>query len=243
MEQPTTADAAPVQHIVSTPALPFEAYYRDDSVTIYNMDCRKALPWLGVFDLVLTDMPYGEVNRESGGLRNLDKRDADTETLHPLTVVDLIEGNVGGSVYIWCGTEQVSELRKRMVHYGMTTRVCVWEKTNPSPMNGEHFWLSAVEVCAFGRRSQAAFNERCKSPVFRHPSGRDKIHPTEKPLPLFRELLAASSDEGGSVLDPFMGSGTTLLAAKQEGRRAVGIEINERYCEKAADRLRQGVLF
>ena len=224
-------------------AVPLKPYYQDESVAIYNADCRRILPWLGVFELVLTDMPYGEVNRESGGLRNLDKRDADSETLHPFTFVDCVEANVGGSIYVWCGMEQVSDLRKRMTHYGMTTRVCVWEKTNPSPMNGEHFWLSAVEMCAFGRRSQAPFNERCKAPVFRHPSGRDKIHPTEKPLSLFRELVAASSDEGETILDPFMGSGTTLVAAKLEGRKAVGIEINKQYCASAVKRLAQGVLF
>ena len=242
MTPETDATAAPIQSFVPQP-IPFIPYYQDEAVTIYNADCRKVLPWLGRFDLVLTDMPYGEVNRESSGLRNLDKRDADCETLHPFTLIDCVEANVGGSIYVWCGMDQVSDLRKRMTHYGMTTRVCVWEKTNPSPMNGEHFWLSAVEVCAFGRKSHAPFNERCKSPVFRHPSGRDKIHPTEKPESLFRELLVASSDEGGSVLDPFMGSGTALAVAKVEGRKAVGIEINERYCEKAADRIRQGILF
>ena len=225
--------------------IPFDPYYHDEEkgITIYNADCRQVLPFLGGFDLVLTDMPYGEVNRKSSGLRNLDKRDADIETLHPISVIDALEGSIDGSVYVWCGTEQVSDLRKRMVHYGLTTRVCVWEKTNPSPMNGEHFWLSSIELCVFGRRKNAQFNEHCESPVFRIPSGRDKIHPTEKPVQLFKRLMAASTNEDQVILDPFMGSGTTLVAAKLEGRKAVGIEINEKYCESAAKRLEQGVLF
>lgn len=222
--------------------VPFEPYYQDEHCVIYNADCRQVLPFV-YGDLVLTDMPYGEVNRASGGLRNLDKRDADTETLHPFTVVDLLSMCGAHSMYVWCGTEQVSGLRSRMIKYGMTTRVCVWEKTNPSPMNGEHFWLSAIEVCAFGRKSGATFNEHCKSPVFRHPCGVDKIHPTQKPEALFRELITASSKVGDVVIDPFAGSLTTAVAAKLEGRFAVCIEASEAYCESGVKRLEQGVLF
>ncbi len=68
-------------------------------------------------------------------------------------------------------------------------------------------------------------------------------HPTEKPLSLVMELVELFSNPNDVILDPFMGSGTTLLAAKLLGRRAIGIELDEKYCEVAANRLRQGVLF
>jgi hypothetical protein len=68
-------------------------------------------------------------------------------------------------------------------------------------------------------------------------------HPCPKPIGAWRWLLSKVSDEGETVVDPFMGSGTTLVAARQEGRKAIGIEIEERYCEIAAKRLAQGVLF
>jgi site-specific DNA-methyltransferase (adenine-specific) len=71
----------------------------------------------------------------------------------------------------------------------------------------------------------------------------DPQHPTVKPVGLLRQLVGMSTDAGETVLDPFMGSGTTLLACKVEGRRAVGIEVEERYCEIAANRLSQGILF
>jgi site-specific DNA-methyltransferase (adenine-specific) len=75
-----------------------------------------------------------------------------------------------------------------------------------------------------------------------HPTDNNN-HPTEKPVALVSTFIGLITQPGEIVLDPFMGSGTTLLAAKLEGRRAIGIEIEEKYCEIAANRLRQKVLF
>ena len=72
--------------------------------------------------------------------------------------------------------------------------------------------------------------------------GGKRVHPTQKPLAVFRQIILWYSDEGCTVLDPFMGSGTTLRAAKDLGRKAIGIEIEERYCEIAAQRMSQSVL-
>lgn len=78
--------------------------------------------------------------------------------------------------------------------------------------------------------------------VWSFPIERRRSHPTQKPLPLISQIVNASSRIGGSILDPFMGSGTTLVAAKLDGRKAIGIELEEKYCEIAAKRLAQGVL-
>ena len=85
-----------------------------------------------------------------------------------------------------------------------------------------------------------------KTDVWRFPTATPEErseHPTPKPLGIMRFIVDISVRPGTCILDPFMGSGTTLLAAKLEGRQAVGVEQDERYCEIAAERLRQGVLF
>jgi site-specific DNA-methyltransferase (adenine-specific) len=214
-------------------------YYEDEKagIVIYHGDCRGVLPSLNSFDLLLTDPPYNEVNRESGGLRVFDKGGADSL---PFSVEWLPA--TATSVYVWCAWEQLSDHIRWLRANEYTPRAAVWHKSNPSPMNGERMWLSGVELCAFGRRSGAYFAEHCESPVWCGPSEYNPEHTTQKPLWLFKELIGASCPPNGTVLDPFMGSGTTLRAAKDLGRKAIGIEIEERYCEIAAKRLSQEVL-
>ena len=213
-------------------------YYEDESVTIYNADCRDVLPKLGLVDLVLTDPPYNKVNRITHGLRSVDKGSAD-EASFDLEWAALQIVRLSQSAYVWCGTEQISAWRSIFVSQKLSTRLCFWEKPNPSPMNGEYLWLSSVEACIYAKKSGATFNNFCASPVWRDRQYAETAHPTEKPVRLFKRLILASSNEGGVVLDPFMGSGTTLRAAKDLGRKAIGIEIEERYCEIAAKRMSQ----
>lgn len=202
-------------------------------------DCMPTLQRMRAdsVDLVLTDIPYGEVNRKSSGLRNLDKGAADTLTfdLHDFTR-QLIRV-CRGSFYVFCGIEQVSPLARYFTEAGLTIRHGVWRKTNPSPMNGTRLWLSGTENCIFARKAKATFNEHCKSAVWDSPSGRSKQHPTEKPLALFRRLVEASSNPGDTVLDPCMGGGTTGVACRETRRRFIGVELCPEYYEIAQARV------
>jgi adenine-specific DNA-methyltransferase len=78
--------------------------------------------------------------------------------------------------------------------------------------------------------------------VWRFPIERERNHPAQKPEALMGQIVGISSRHGDLILDPFMGSGTTLVSAKRYGRRAIGIELEEKYCEIAAKRLAQGAL-
>ena len=198
-------------------------------------DCREILPTLPKVDAVITDIPYGEVNRESSGLRVLDKGAADIETCSIADVLGAL--SLGESVYVWCGMEQVSGLRAGLVEAGYSTRLCIWEKSNPSPMNGQHIWLSAIECCVYGKRAGAHFAEFCKPPVFRGPSAEKEDHPTPKPVWLMTRLINASAKQNATILDPFMGSGTTGVAAMQLGRKFIGIEIEPKYFDIAVERI------
>lgn len=187
----------------------------------------------------VTDIPYGEVNRKSNGLRNLDKKDADIVTFSLEDFVEEVCRVTSGSIYIFCGTEQVSAIRSLLVKAGASTRLCIWEKTNPSPMNGKTIWLSGIECCVYGKFKGATFNEHCKNTVFRFPTVRGKIHPTQKPVALLQCLIETSTRGGDTVFDPCMGSGTTGVAALKSNRNFVGVELNPEYFKEAKKRLEQ----
>jgi site-specific DNA-methyltransferase (adenine-specific) len=215
-------------------------YYSDEWATLY---CAR---WEDVglpkCDMVLTDPPYNAINRETGGLRMIDKGAADSEAVDLPVLVAALAATGAHTVYGWCSSEQLSEWLIALQAHGFTTRTGVWWKTNPSPMNGDALWLSAIEVCAFGRRAKATFTRHCEGAVWRGPLAEPNGHPTPKPVWLMQSLIQASSNPGDLVLDPFAGGGATLYAAKQLNRRAVGVEMNERYCEIIARRLSQEVL-
>lgn len=209
------------------------------NIEIFNEDCIQGMNRIQdkSVDLVLTDIPYGQVNRKSNGLRNLDKKDADIANFDVKELTTLMANKTKGSIYIFCGFSQLSTIFDTLVELGFSTRIVIWEKTNPSPMNGDKIWLSGIEVAVYGKRPKATYNLHCKNSVLRHPSGRSKIHPTQKPLTLFEDLIKASTNEGDTVLDPFMGSGTAGVASKNLNRNFIGFELNQEYFNTAKYRI------
>lgn len=132
-------------------------------------------------DLTLTDIPYDIVNRKSNGLRNLDKGKADHLTFHLNSFLDEIYRVTRKSIIVFCSKEQFSSIYSFFADKKGTTRAIVWEKTNPSPMNGQHIYLSGVELAVWFKYSgNKTFNAHCKNTVFRFSNGKSKLHPTEK---------------------------------------------------------------
>lgn len=130
--------------------------YKNEDIQLYKGDCLQVMQDLidkGVqVDMVLTDIPYGEVNRSTNGLRNLNKQKADIVTFDIVDLINKLFEICRGSFYVFCGIGQVSEIRSMMSNKGLSTRLCIWEKTNPSPMNGQNIWLSGVECCVYGKK-------------------------------------------------------------------------------------------
>ena len=190
-------------------------------------------------DLLLTDIPYARVNKSSNGLRVIDKKQANKETFDLQSFAREAFRVTKGNAVIFCGKEQFSTLYGYFDDWGATTRMIVWEKTNPMPMNGRYVFLSGVECAVHFRKKQATFNGNCINTVFRFPNGSSKRHPTEKPLALFTKFIDLLTDPGGLVLDPCMGSGTTAIACEQTGRRYICGDINPDYAGMAIQRLRE----
>jgi len=196
-------------------------YYEDGACTIYHGDCREVLPTLDKVDLVLTDPPYGIGSLMQGGtdtghwgaLSQVNPWDMETPSLDLILEMPAI-------LIIWGGN---------YFDLPPCRGVLAWRKLNavPTQADFEMAWTTLdMPAKMFSHNSGAAMD--------RHG------HPTEKPTGLMRWCMGFAPD-AQTVLDPFMGSGTTLRAAKDLGRKAIGIELEEKYCEIAVKRLQQEV--
>lgn len=206
-------------------------YYEQNGITIYHGDCREVLPSLPKVDLVLTDPAYGinadrDRNCQKNGWRDFGSTGWDKERTPSESVSAAV--SAGLHAIIWGGNYFTDCLPPSM---GWLS----WDKGQ------KDFSLADFEL--------AWTNYWLASRRLTLPRGRvnnERVHPTQKPLALMIWCIewADRNDKRlvETILDPFMGSGTTLRAAKDLGRRAIGIEIEERYCEIAAKRLSQGVL-
>ena len=203
-------------------------YYSDSHVTIYHGDCREVVlsEQIGA---IVTDPPYGigwtpRVNHQASPWR-----DEDRAALRPWLAIAPKACVWGGNYYsdqlpsseswlIWLKRPAGFEGDRR----SYAVLEMAWTNYGGKPRVMTHVWDG-------GKRQGAAVNRAFN-------------HPAQKPLEVMRWSILEAGEIHGVIVDPFMGSGTTLDAGKQIGFRCVGIEIEERYCEIAANRLRQGAL-
>lgn len=209
-----------------------EPYYDDgDGRVVFCGDCRELLPLLpdGAFDSLVTDPPYGicEADGKNKSRGNLaQSRDYGAESWDDETCESgVFEGIRLTRLQVIFGGN----------YYRLPPSSCwlVWDKENGNTD------FADCEL-AWTNRTSAVRIKRHLWSGMRRKNGESRVHPTQKPLDVIR--WAAGFTEG-TILDPFIGSGTTLVAAKQLGRFGIGIELEERYCGIAKQRLRQKVLF
>jgi DNA modification methylase len=221
-------------------------------------DYRDFLRSLGrnSVDLVLTDPPYA-VSRKTGfsSVKNgvqrfavsMDFGDWDHQQID-LTALALETYRVlrrGGTAIVWYDMWKIGKLYDALADAGFKMlRLIVWNKTNPVPLNSKCIYLSNSREMAVVavKGGSPTFHSRYDSgdysyPIPRH--GGRRIHPTQKPLDLFRELIRKHSSPGDLVIDPFLGSGTTAVAALEESRQFAGCDVDESYTQAAKSRLRQ----
>lgn len=215
---------------------------------LINADCMDVMSMMkdDSVDLLLTDIPYDGVNlNESNGLRKFDKGGADVISFDLEKFLQECFRITRGTIIIFCGQIQISRIfdfffKKNLEGKG-SWRQLVWEKTNPSPMNGQYIYLSGIENAFWFKKKGGVFNAHCKNTVFRYPCGRSKLHPTEKNHALLKELILDNSNEGQVVFDPCAGSGSTLFVADSLDREIIGVELNEEYYHAALERLKSRV--
>ena len=228
-------------------------YYADDSVTLYHGDCREVLASMTdrSVDCVITDPPY-DARTHKGAKTNKGKgHGVKAVTFDEFTHERQIEtfAELGRVTRRWVVSTLATSTAFRFdlePPPGLRClRVGVWVKPNPMPQISADRPGQGWEPVSFFHREDVkpAWHGGGRAGVWTHPVVQGEGHPTVKPLPMVAEWVRLFSNPGDLILDPFAGSGTTLRAAKDEGRRAIGVELEERYCELIAKRLTQDTLF
>ncbi len=212
-------------------------YYDQDGITIYHGDCREILPTLDKVDLVLTDPPYGinadikqtlnsgkKGGKRGGYYKHYEQTNWDV-TIPSSDIFTLIFQSSENQIVF--GGEYMTK------HLPPNRGWIIWDKVVRGHWpDGEMAWSSFDKGLKIYRYSRAdAYINDIDI----------KCHPTQKPVYLFRWIVSDYTSQGDNILDPFMGSGTTLKASKDLNRKCIGIEIEEKYCEIAARRCSQRV--
>lgn len=194
--------------------------------TLILGDCREVMPTLGRFDACVTDPPYGMKFQSNHRELQHEKiaNDDNDEMLKFATEI-----NVKHSKYIFCRWDNIFSVSK-------PKSFITWVKNNWSMGDLEHEHARQTEVILFYKGSEHFFPKCRPQDVITAQRTANAYHPTEKPIQLMMTVIEWTN---GLVIDPFMGSGTTLVACQQLGRKGTGIEISEKYFDIACKRVQQ----
>lgn len=244
-------------------------YYQDEAVTLWHGDCREVMPTLvaSSADHIITDPPYSEkvhatvrsakmLANDRGGRYGADVR----------RNVDLGFEHLSGELRQFCAAEFARLARRWVLVFSDVesdhlwredlalagldyVRTGAWIKVGSTPQfSGDRPATGFEAVTIAHQPGRKRWNGGGRHAVWSVPivldrgKARERFHPTQKPLGLMQLLVDQFTDQGETILDPFAGSGTTLLAARALGRRVIGVESDERHCESIVTRLAQGVL-
>lgn len=221
-------------------------YYERSGVTIYHGDCREVLPELGrVADLVVTDPPFSVPVKYQDSLGDYPRSWGDLVVMEPFfrEAFQAIRGAArdAAQVYICCDAESYPVFFKAAYPIWPQSQMLVWYK--PTGRRGRG-WMHAYELVLHVRTPLTEYAAGFRQDVIGIMPVRtlNRQHPAEKPGDLWGFLAEGMPKESFALVDPFMGGGSSLRWAKDSGHRAIGIEIEESFCEIAAKRMEQEVL-
>jgi site-specific DNA-methyltransferase (adenine-specific) len=228
---------------------------------LYLGDCLDILPALGRVDAVVTDPPYSSGGRQQQAARNIfakaggvsketraddwflgDNMGSDTYVrwMRRIGAMLFNLNEPGGAAYVFTDWRQYTNIVTTFETCRWTLRsVIVWDKNRGGAMGS--WWRNNHEwICAFVKGRPRPLPHGSFFNTWKGGKPRGGEHPTEKPVGLMK-YLAETVPEGGTILDPFMGSGTTGAACVETGRKFVGIEISEKYFDIACKRISKAV--
>jgi site-specific DNA-methyltransferase (adenine-specific) len=230
-----------------TPSAIAHPFYEHNGITIYHGDCREILPALldQSFDLILTDPPFSVPVKYQDANGDHPRSWGDLAVMEPFfrEVLQDMRRVIrhDGQTYICCDAETYPVFFKTAYPLWPQSQMLVWYK--PTGRRGRG-WMHSYELILHLRMPQTEYAEGFRQDVVGIMPVRtlNRQHPAEKPGDLWSFLAENCTKPSPVILDPFLGGGSVLRFAKDRGYRAIGIEIEERYCEIAAKRLAQEVL-
>ena len=217
-------------------------YYQDDFVTLYHGDCLEISDWWANADVLVTDPPYG-IGWEQRDYLHTTRTPGDRGRAHEGIKNDGDTSTRDAALALWGERPALVFGAIEAPFPKLSRRVLVWKKPNDAGLFGSIIWRKDWEpifMCGKWKQSPAKHSSVITTNYGSHRQYAQGVHPHAKPLDILEDLI--SKCPPGVVADPFAGSGSTLVAAKRLGRRAIGIELEEKYCEIAAQRLSQDVL-
>ena len=222
-------------------------YYSEPDILILHGDCLEILPSMKEerVDLVLTDPPYFLPATHYQTRKQFSRNFSDLGILEHFIKDIFRELNRvtknDGVIYVFCDGQSYPLFYYHLYPFCKSVRPLIWDKK--TSING-YSWRHQHEIIIFAEKPQTKPVPSGDGDILRFSAVKvdNRIHPAEKPVELLEAFINKSTKENDFILDPFLGSGTTLVACKQLGRKGIGIEIEEKYCAIAKERLKQEVL-
>ena len=209
--------------------------YKGDCLEVMNKLIKKNIK----VDAIITDPPYG-INFKSNYRKekyNLIQNDDNLEFLDLFfkKTYELLIDNA--HIYIFCSWHNVDKFKIAFEKYFKLKNIIVWEKNNTSMGDLKGSYAPKHEFILFGHKGRRLRNGKRLPDVLQANRTGNKLHPTQKPISLLQIFIEQSSNETEIILDPFMGSGSTGVAALNTNRKFIGIELDRKYFNIAKDRL------
>lgn len=214
--------------------------------TIQCMDAIKGLNSLpdDSADLILADPPYGisrKLNCKGKRIGTTAKLDFEFGVWDKFNKdwIDVGIKKTNGWFMSFCAKKDIG------IYWDILEKndfkaidVVVWQKPDPIPLNAKSRFLNAWEAMVVGKKNGADWNSSYQHNILKYqaPKNGDRVHPTQKPIGLIKELILLTTKPGNIVLDPFIGSGTTAVACLETKRKFIGFEISDEYCNLARKR-------